>query len=273
MKQKGFTLIELLAVIVILGVLLGIAMPSVSNYITASRKKTFIESAKTFIDTAKAFASDNGGVRYPHNEGDSAYIQLSELSLEKETKESPFGAAYVAEKCYIRIVSVPRGYDFYITLVDTKGNTLNDVKEQDLTVDKISDAADEVPTYETVVASGTAETLEDANASMCSNTVSNNYVAVYGGDINPDGKFDDSDLLQMRRYLLGYDVLTAAGKIAADINCDGKIDDSDLDLLRSIILKTQTPTINRIPLETSGVNEFILVNSELNTQGLYKEIS
>lgn len=272
MKQKGFTLIELLAVIVILGVLLGIAMPAVSNYITASRKKTFIESAKTFIDTAKAFASDNGGIRYPHNEGESAYIQLSELSLEKETKESPFGAAYVPEKCYIRIVSVSRGYDFYITLVDTKGNTLDDVKEQDLTVDKISEAADEVPTYETVV-SGTTETPEDANASMCSNTVSNNYVAVYGGDVIVDGKIDVDDLMQMRRYLLGYDVSTAAGKIAADINCDGKIDDSDLDLLRSIILEMSTPTINRIPLGTSGVDEFILANSELNTQGLYKKIS
>lgn len=152
MKQKGFTLIELLAVVVILGVLLGIAIPSVSNYITASRKKTFIENAKTFIDSAKAFASDNGGIRYPHEEGDSSYIQLSELSFEKETKESPFGAAYIMEKCYIKIVSVPRGYDFYITLVDAKGNTLNNVKEQDLTVDKITTEADEVPTYETVVA-------------------------------------------------------------------------------------------------------------------------
>ena len=63
MKQKGFTLIELLAVVVILGVLMVIAIPSVSSYITASRKQSFIDSAKSYIAAAKAFASDNGGIR------------------------------------------------------------------------------------------------------------------------------------------------------------------------------------------------------------------
>ena len=144
MKQKGFTLIELLAVVVILGILMVIAIPSVSSYITASRKQSFIDSAKSYIAAAKAFASDNGGIRYPHSDGESSYIQLSELSLEKGEDKSAFDAAYVQEKCYIRIVSVSRGYDFYITLVDTKGNTLNDVKEQDLTPDRITTDSDAV---------------------------------------------------------------------------------------------------------------------------------
>ena len=39
MKKKGFTLIELLAVIVILGLLIAIAIPSVIKYLTQSRKK------------------------------------------------------------------------------------------------------------------------------------------------------------------------------------------------------------------------------------------
>ena len=37
-RSKGFTLIELLAVIVILGVIMLIAIPSVTGYITSSRK-------------------------------------------------------------------------------------------------------------------------------------------------------------------------------------------------------------------------------------------
>ena len=39
LNKKGFTLIELLAVIVILGVLLAIAIPSVTKYINVSKKK------------------------------------------------------------------------------------------------------------------------------------------------------------------------------------------------------------------------------------------
>ena len=38
---KGFTLIELLAVIVILGVLIGIAFPSISGRIRETRDKTY----------------------------------------------------------------------------------------------------------------------------------------------------------------------------------------------------------------------------------------
>ena len=38
LNKKGFTLIELLAVIVILGVLLAIAIPSVTKYINISKR-------------------------------------------------------------------------------------------------------------------------------------------------------------------------------------------------------------------------------------------
>ena len=49
MKKKGFTLIELLAVIVILAILLAIAIPKVTQYITKSRKDSLIATEKTFV--------------------------------------------------------------------------------------------------------------------------------------------------------------------------------------------------------------------------------
>ena len=53
-KNSGFTLIELLAVIVILAVLLGIAVPMVSGYMTNSKRETYIDSIKLYIDDVKA---------------------------------------------------------------------------------------------------------------------------------------------------------------------------------------------------------------------------
>lgn len=49
---KGFTLVELLAVIVILGIIMVIAIPSVLNTLEISKKKTFLEYVQKIYSTA-----------------------------------------------------------------------------------------------------------------------------------------------------------------------------------------------------------------------------
>ena len=48
-NKKGFTLIELLAVIIILGVIMLIAIPSVTQQITNSRKNSYIDTASAYV--------------------------------------------------------------------------------------------------------------------------------------------------------------------------------------------------------------------------------
>lgn len=58
--NKGFTLIELLAVITIMGILMMVAIPTVSRTIENSRKDTFIDTAKKYTDSVKTmWAGDN----------------------------------------------------------------------------------------------------------------------------------------------------------------------------------------------------------------------
>ena len=52
-NKKGFTLIELLAVIIILGILMIIAIPSVTTYINDSRKSAYVDTAKEIISGAR----------------------------------------------------------------------------------------------------------------------------------------------------------------------------------------------------------------------------
>ena len=52
-SEKGFTLIELLAVIVIMGILMAIAIPSINLIITDARKDIYVNSARTFINEAE----------------------------------------------------------------------------------------------------------------------------------------------------------------------------------------------------------------------------
>ena len=52
-NKKGFTLVELLAVIVIMGILMMVAIPSISRVIENSRKDTFVDIAKSYANVAK----------------------------------------------------------------------------------------------------------------------------------------------------------------------------------------------------------------------------
>lgn len=77
-NKKGFTLVELLAVIVILGVLLLIAVPSVNNIITNSRKKAFLSQVKLAVENVQTTASIE-----KESISGTCYIKISDIDLDR----------------------------------------------------------------------------------------------------------------------------------------------------------------------------------------------
>ena len=59
-NEKGFTLIELLAVIVILGIIAAIAIPSVTGLIHKTEAKAKVAEAIQIIDAAKLYVASEG---------------------------------------------------------------------------------------------------------------------------------------------------------------------------------------------------------------------
>ncbi|WCN38551.1 prepilin-type N-terminal cleavage/methylation domain-containing protein [Aneurinibacillus uraniidurans] len=59
--QKGLTLIELLAVVVILGIIIAIAIPSISGIIERQKVKAHDANAAMVLDAAKMYYIDNPG--------------------------------------------------------------------------------------------------------------------------------------------------------------------------------------------------------------------
>ena len=106
---KGFTLIELLAVIVIMGVLLMIAVPSVSNYINNSRKNAYITTAKELIRGATNLV--NSGKLDVFDLGTTYYIPSSCIHTETGG-ESPYGAF---DPAYIIVQYDGNSFTFYWT--------------------------------------------------------------------------------------------------------------------------------------------------------------
>ncbi|MBE6147137.1 MAG: type II secretion system protein [Firmicutes bacterium] len=126
-KEKGFTLIELLAVIVILGLLLTIAVPAVSSYITSSKKGSFISSAKLFLNQARNQSLIDRN--FPRDENEKVTIPISDLDMEKDMQKSSYGNSWVDRKSYIIIENIGTSenpkYSYSIALEDEKGFCIN----------------------------------------------------------------------------------------------------------------------------------------------------
>ena len=78
MKEKGFTLIELIAVIIILGVIAVITVPSVNRAIEKSKTKSLEEQIDRIISSAKNYAIDNSD-KLPIVNNEQMLIKVSDL--------------------------------------------------------------------------------------------------------------------------------------------------------------------------------------------------
>ena len=106
MKDKGFTLIELLAVIIILGILMLIAIPSVTSYINNSRKETFLTSSKELLKGATAMV--NSGELDVYDPDTTYYIDYEYISTENPFK-SPYGDI---KNAYVVVTYDGESYDY-----------------------------------------------------------------------------------------------------------------------------------------------------------------
>ncbi len=95
-NKKGFTLMELLAVIVILAILLGVAIPAVSSYINSSRKSGYTDNVLQYISAARHSAL-LGEFDMPADQNDATIIPFELLvdKLERNAKASPYGGSYL----------------------------------------------------------------------------------------------------------------------------------------------------------------------------------
>ena len=115
MNKKGFTLIELLAVIIILGILMLIAIPSVTTYINNSRKQTYVSTAKELVKGTTTLV--NNGDLNLSDVDTTYYIPVSAIPTESSSR-SPYG---YFDPAYVAVTYDGDNYNYYWMSRDTEG--------------------------------------------------------------------------------------------------------------------------------------------------------
>jgi len=160
--KKGFTLIELLAVIVILGLLMVIAIPSVTKYITQSRKKTVSTTIGNYVG---ALTNQVNDMEYIFTGANTIYaVPIECISLERGGT-NPFGKWHQANDNYWAYVLIQyndetSSYTYGFTFKDSAGYGLYPT-----TIEKLNENGSQINTNLTLTrpTSGTITNIATKN--------------------------------------------------------------------------------------------------------------
>ena len=136
-NKKGFTLIELLAVIVILGVVMAIAIPSMNKVIDNSKKDTLVSTAQEYINGAKTMLLSAGELPDYNN---VLIVPINEIELDRGGKSPYTSTSFESSRSYVVVVNKAdqnnaagaSEYEYYIALYDSSKNCLQTSTEAEL---------------------------------------------------------------------------------------------------------------------------------------------
>ena len=116
LNNKGFSFIELLGVVVIMGVILLLAIPSISRLIVDARKQAYIDAVIIQKNTVEAAITSDR--YYVYDKETVYYFDYKMFSDEDDRGRSPFGDWV---DCYVVVTYDGKDNHFYWTGLDSNG--------------------------------------------------------------------------------------------------------------------------------------------------------
>ena len=134
LNKKGFTLIELLAVIIILGILMIIAIPSVTTYIQNSRKSAYVDTADAYISAVRT--KTNEGKELKLFDPNVVYlIPVSHIKADSCVSTESGGQSPYDDEWKYAFVAVEydgKGYKYSFLAEDKSGQGIKFSSQEDL---------------------------------------------------------------------------------------------------------------------------------------------
>ncbi len=231
-KEKGFTLIELLAVIIILGVIMLIAIPSVTRLINDSRKNTYIDTARQIVKGAIPMV--NGGELDVYDTNTTYYIPASCIPTEN-SMSSPFGEF---EQAYVIVGYTGEGYVYYWASVDKAHQGIEMKEYNKLTK---SDVKSNVESIDTTLGIGSRTDIKILDEESCQSFVEGTSSGE-GGSTSSTTTTDNKTWTN-GIFTLTFDIASSCDTTSTEKVCNATITGSNSDSSHLIIDSNSTFTV------------------------------
>ena len=147
MNNKGFTLVELLAMLAVLAILMGVAIPNITGILKNQKINSIKNDATTMVETAKSKVARNELISNPSEQNKCIVFSLDYLNDNDNIEHGPNGGKYndyesfviIQKECnngtceykyYVRLIEENTGYAYGIieptdiTLVNKNDNQI-----------------------------------------------------------------------------------------------------------------------------------------------------